>query len=687
MLEKALISGVVHQREETVYRVEGTTAAQLFGALAEASVNVDTIVQTNAEIVFSAPVEDRADASRTLDALGVSWTSRDDLGKVSLVGAGMKSHPGVAAKTFATLEQAGNRGVDRLHLADQDRVPRPLHRRRPGRPGPARGVRAWLTTRASGSSAPPARSGRSRWSFCASAATATCACSPPRAPRGSSWAGRPSRRRRRRRSPPAISISASSRSAPRRASSSFHTPSDGGAVCVDKSAAYRLEPGIPLVVPEVNGIRAAEHQGIVANPNCCAIPLTCALKPLHDAVGLERIRVATYQSVSGAGAQAMERLRAQTPEENDLRMDWDFDGVEFDEEEKLREETRKILELPALPVSATCVRVPILVGHAEAVWIETKEPLSAEQATSILGGAPGLRLEQFPTPGGAAGGDDVLVGRIRKRPDDRERARTVHRRRQPAQGRGAERNPDRRASAGTAARRGLILATIATALSLLAPAQPTTLIAAGDIASCRSSGDERTAALVARIPGTVAVLGDAVYERGNRTGVPRLLLVGPFPRPDARRTRQSRVRLRRREGCDRLLPPPRSGYYSYDLGDWHVVVLNSNCRPAGGCGRGSPQQRWLAADLAANPASCTVAYMHHPRFSSGLHGSDTTLGSLWTTLSRGGADIVLAGHDHHYERFAPFEGIRTFVVGTGGRSHYPVLFRLSRPKSVGSRRF
>ena len=107
MLEKALISGVVHQREETVYRVEGTTAAQLFGALAEAAVNVDTIVQTNAEIVFSAPVEDKPDAERTLDGLGVAWTSRDDLGKVSLVGAGMKSHPGVAAKTFATLEQAG----------------------------------------------------------------------------------------------------------------------------------------------------------------------------------------------------------------------------------------------------------------------------------------------------------------------------------------------------------------------------------------------------------------------------------------------------------------------------------------------------------------------------------------------------------------------------------------------------
>jgi aspartate-semialdehyde dehydrogenase len=191
---------------------------------------------------------------------------------------------------------------------------------------------------------------------------------------------------------------------------------EGGAVCVDKSSAFRLESGVPLVVPEVNGVRAAEHHGIVANPNCCAIPLTCALKPLHDAAGLERVRVATYQSVSGAGAQAMEKLRSQPPEDNDLGMDWSFDGVEFEEEEKLREETRKILELPALPVSATCVRVPVLVGHAEAVWLETTDPLSAEQATSILADAPGIEVEQFPTPGTAAGGDDVLVGRIRKDP-------------------------------------------------------------------------------------------------------------------------------------------------------------------------------------------------------------------------------------------------------------------------------
>jgi len=187
----------------------------------------------------------------------------------------------------------------------------------------------------------------------------------------------------------------------------------GGTVCVDKSAAFRLEDGIPLVVPEVNGERALEHDGIVANPNCCTIPLTCVLKPLHDAVGLVRVRVSTYQSVSGAGAQAMERLRAESQADHDLRMDWDFDGEEFDEESKLREETRKIMELPGLPVSATCVRVPVLVGHAESVWIETEEPLSPEQARQILAAAPSVRLEDFPSPGKAAGEDEVLVGRIR----------------------------------------------------------------------------------------------------------------------------------------------------------------------------------------------------------------------------------------------------------------------------------
>ena len=190
----------------------------------------------------------------------------------------------------------------------------------------------------------------------------------------------------------------------------------GGALAVDKSSAYRLQDGVPLVVPEVNGDEAERNAGIVANPNCCAIPLSLALKPLHDAAGLVRARVSTYQSVSGAGARRMEELRSTLPGEANLGMDWEFDGEEFDEETKLREETRKILGLPELPISATCVRVPVLVGHAEALWVETEEPLSASAATALLTEAPGLRIEQFPTPRDALGIDQALVGRIRRDP-------------------------------------------------------------------------------------------------------------------------------------------------------------------------------------------------------------------------------------------------------------------------------
>ena len=188
----------------------------------------------------------------------------------------------------------------------------------------------------------------------------------------------------------------------------------GGAVVVDKSSAYRLQDGVPLVVPEVNGERALEHDGIVANPNCGTIPLAMVLKVLHEAAGLARVRVSTYQAMSGAGAEAAEELRALEPAEGDLRFDWEFDGVETDEESKLRAETRKILELPDLPLSPTTVRVPVLVGHAESVWVETEERLAPEQAQGLLAAAPGIRVEDLPTPGLAAGTDDVLVGRIRR---------------------------------------------------------------------------------------------------------------------------------------------------------------------------------------------------------------------------------------------------------------------------------
>ena len=196
--------------------------------------------------------------------------------------------------------------------------------------------------------------------------------------------------------------------------------SSAGAICIDKSSAYRLVDGYPLVVPEVNHVRALEaleRDRIVANPNCCTIPLTCVLKPLHDEVGLARVRVSTYQSVSGAGARRVDVLAKERPEEHDLVMDWTWEGDESDEEAKLRAETRKILELPDLPLSATCVRVPVMVGHSEAVWVELEERLAPEEVAALLSRSPGVRvvdLPDFPTPAAAAGTDDVLVGRIRR---------------------------------------------------------------------------------------------------------------------------------------------------------------------------------------------------------------------------------------------------------------------------------
>ena len=165
-------------------------------------------------------------------------------------------------------------------------------------------------------------------------------------------------------------------------------------------------------MPEVNGARALEHDGIVANPNCCTIPLTCVLKPLHDAAGLRRVRVSTYQSVSGAGAQRMEQLRAEPPDEHDLAMDWSWDGDETDEESKIRAETQKILELPDLPISATTVRVPSSSAMRRRVD-RARGPLSAEQATELLRIAPSVQIVDVPTPGAAAQTDQVLVGRIR----------------------------------------------------------------------------------------------------------------------------------------------------------------------------------------------------------------------------------------------------------------------------------
>jgi aspartate-semialdehyde dehydrogenase len=188
---------------------------------------------------------------------------------------------------------------------------------------------------------------------------------------------------------------------------------DARTTCIDKSDAFRLTDGIPLVVAGVND-EALDGGRIVANPNCSAIQLSCVLKPLHDAAGLARVRLATYQSMSGAGDAGIERLRAVEPMQADLAMDWPLVGDEFDEEVKLREETRKILELPDLPLQAACIRVPVLVGHAQSIWVETEERLTPEQARSLLSGAPHVVFDDFATPAAAAGRDEVLVGRIRE---------------------------------------------------------------------------------------------------------------------------------------------------------------------------------------------------------------------------------------------------------------------------------
>jgi len=203
-----------------------------------------------------------------------------------------------------------------------------------------------------------------------------------------------------------------------------------------------------------------------------------------------------------------------------------------------------------------------------------------------------------------------------------------------------------------------------------------TLYAVGDIASCDSTGDEQTARLLRSTHGPIAALGDLVYPDGTEADFRRCF--DPSWGRLAARVRPALGNHEYRSGSARAaiarFDLPRRGWYAYDLGSWHVVVLNSNCDKVAGCGRGSAQWRWLRADLAAHPSLCTLAYWHHSRFSSGLHGSRANVAPLWNLLARAGAEIVLGGHDHDYERFAPVDGIRSFVVGTGGAERYPILF-------------
>lgn len=210
-----------------------------------------------------------------------------------------------------------------------------------------------------------------------------------------------------------------------------------GAVVVDNSSAFRMDPAVPLVVPEVNPAALAAHRGIVANPNCCTIILVLALAPLHRAAGLRAVQVATYQAASGAGRRAQEELLQGTaavlrgeeftpqvlPHSLAFNLFPRVDSFQPDgytkEEDKMRDETRKILGLPDLPVEATCVRVPVERCHSEAVAVSLQRELTPDAARAVLAAAPGILVEdvpaesRYPQPRPMAGRDEVAVGRIR----------------------------------------------------------------------------------------------------------------------------------------------------------------------------------------------------------------------------------------------------------------------------------
>ena len=213
---------------------------------------------------------------------------------------------------------------------------------------------------------------------------------------------------------------------------------ESGAVMVDNSSAFRMNPEVPLIVPEINPEAAANHPGIIANPNCTTILMAVAIYPLHQVQPIERIVVSTYQSVSGAGARAMEEVKIQSqailngedPKAEILPYPLAFnlfphnspltDAGYCEEEMKMVNETRKIFGEANLKITATCVRVPVLRAHSEAINLEFKQPFSVAQAREIIAQSPGVQLLEdwqknyFPMPIDASGKDDVLVGRIRQ---------------------------------------------------------------------------------------------------------------------------------------------------------------------------------------------------------------------------------------------------------------------------------
>jgi aspartate-semialdehyde dehydrogenase len=225
------------------------------------------------------------------------------------------------------------------------------------------------------------------------------------------------------------------------ATSRAHAPgvADAGGVAVDKSSAYRMDPGVPLVVPEVNAATIGQHRGIVANPNCVAIPLSIVLAPLQRSYGLRHVTAATYQAASGAGVGLADELEAQARDDaagvtptasvyphvlhgNVVPGGWTMHGADTEEELKVIAETRRVLDAPELPMSITTVRVPVAVGHSAAVWVELETSADPDDIRVLLRESPGIVIvddpstQRYPMPRSVAGSDDVQVGRIRRDP-------------------------------------------------------------------------------------------------------------------------------------------------------------------------------------------------------------------------------------------------------------------------------
>jgi hypothetical protein len=230
-----------------------------------------------------------------------------------------------------------------------------------------------------------------------------------------------------------------------------------------------------------------------------------------------------------------------------------------------------------------------------------------------------------------------------------------------------------------------ILVAVVFIVGIIVVSSANVLVGAGDITGCGSEKDEETATLLDNIPGTVFTTGDNAYPDGTDENFADCY--DPTWGRHKDRTRPSPgnhdYQISNAAGYFNYFGSAAGeigkGYYSYDVGDWHIIALNSECSDIGGCEISSPQGQWLQADLAANPSTCTLAYWHKPRFSSGNHGGTTSVQPFWELLYDAEADVVLNGHDHTYERFAPQDptgiadpgrGIREFVVGTGGADLY-----------------